>query len=194
MQKQDGLENLLKIPIGETLPAESKKDNRKVLLLNASEEPLRLISWQRAICLLVTERARKPFNFEDYYDIRAVSCEFKIPSAIVLSEFVHIPRRKIRPTRRNIFIRDGLIDQYTGEHLSFKDASVDHIIPTSKGGKNVWENVVTCSKKVNARKGDRTLEESGLKLLSKPKAPTHSEIVIGAATKERQGAWSRWLY
>lgn len=170
------------------------RTTKNVLLLNASEEVLKMITWQKAVSLLVTGRARAPWNYDHHYDIKLKnSGVFKLPSALVLADYVNLPYRKPRLSRKNIFLRDGFRCQYTGERFKYSDLSMDHVIPSSKGGRHTWDNIVTCCKKVNNRKGDRTPEEAGLTLLRKPKMPTHAELAINGGNEDQREAWSRWI-
>lgn len=167
----------------------------RVLLLNQSEEPLRLISWQRAVCMLEAGNAQAPYNYDDYYTIKTShGDDYMLPSALVMTRYVRVPYRRVRPTRENIFLRDAYVCQYTGERLEPSDASVDHIIPTSRGGKHHWGNVVTCKKLLNHRKGDRTPDEFGIKLVRKPDEPNWDTVILNAGTEVQQKAWSRWRF
>lgn len=172
----------------------TKRNRRSVLLLNASEEVLRVVSWQRAATLLISGKARSPYNFDHAYEISLYGGRTtNIPSAMVLTEYVRIPYIPMRPTRNNIFRRDGLTCQYTGQKLRYSDASIDHILPTSRGGKHAWNNVVTCAKWVNSKKGSRTPEEAGLTLIRKPVTPDRKMVVVNTCNPEQLDAWSRWL-
>lgn len=152
--------------------------NRHVLLLNASYEVIRVTTWQRAVKLFFQHKAVCPAGYDHYYTITSLEGDYHLPSALVLKSYVHVPYFKVFPSRKNVFRRDGYICQYTGERLNHKTATVDHIVPRSKGGKNTWENMVTCKRGVNQRKGSRSLKESGLKLIRQPKQPSRAELVI----------------
>lgn len=168
--------------------------SRNVLLLNASEEVLRVVSWQRAATLLVAEKARHPYNFDHSYTINmARGRSIELPSAVVLTEYVRIPYIPMRPTRNNIFRRDDLVCQYSGKKMRYAEASIDHIMPTSRGGKHSWQNVVTCAKWINSKKGARTPEEMGLELIRKPVAPDRKMVVANTCNDEQREAWNRWL-
>lgn len=169
-------------------------NSRRVLLLNSSEEVLRLITWQRAACLLISERAEIPYNYEDFYTIPTPIGIFNLPSAVKMKDYVHIPYRRIAATRQNIFRRDNMICQYTGEKLNSKNATIDHVLPKARGGKHVWSNVVTCRRDINNKKSDKTPEEAGLKLISKPSEPTMAQLAINSIENGDREAWKRWRY
>jgi len=163
----------------------------KILLLNASYEAVRLIGWQKAICLLYTQKAVAPGGYDHEVAIRTIDDFFYLPTALVLKNYVRIPYYTMRPTRKNVFRRDSYTCQYTGERLALRDATIDHIIPTSRGGKNTWENMVTCSRMVNQRKGDRDLQESGFKLIRPARAPSRAELLINAYPEMKE--WQQFL-
>lgn len=167
---------------------------KRVLVLNSSEEVLRTVSWQRGIGLLFSERARAPFNFTHTHKIQTSRGVFELPSVLVLDEYVPMPFRHILPTRRNIFARDGYICQYTGEKLNSATATIDHVVPRSKGGPHSWTNVVTCHNKVNLRKGSRLLEQTSYKLMRKPFVPTREHLVFNEVSDDMKAIWDRWSY
>lgn len=101
----------------------------------------------------------------------------RIPPVVVCSTFNKIKFPKVQfPTNRNIFKRDEYTCGYTGKKLQKHELSVDHIMPKSRGGKDTWENLVTCDKMVNCKKADMTPEEAGLKLKIKPVRPNNGLV------------------
>jgi 5-methylcytosine-specific restriction endonuclease McrA len=84
-----------------------------------------------------------------------------------------MPKKKYKgkPTREALFHRDDGRDIYTGEPIEMEDASIDHIIPRSRGGKDTFENTGLTSKKTNNEKGNQLNSEAGLKIHFKPTAP-----------------------
>ena len=129
-----------------------------VLVLNASYEPLNVCTVRRAHVLVykgkaeVVERLDKP--------LRSSTGSFIWPHVIRLVHYVRVPRaiqRKI--SRRALFARDGWRCAYCG--TTNGRLTLDHIVPRSKGGESIWENVVTACAPCNLRKGDRTLEQVG---------------------------------
>lgn len=128
-------------------------------------------------------------NFSDILDIQAVKweewitlpireCDLKIhtskmairvPTIIASSKYSDIPIKTFRPTKNNIWLRDNGVCQYSGRKLTKEEANTDHLIPKSRGGQNTWENMVLCHKDINSKKGSKTPEEAGLKLIRKPK-------------------------
>jgi len=105
--------------------------------------------------------------------------KIRVPKVVITAQYNDVPDITIKGiNKRNVYIRDGGIDQYSGEPISLEDASVDHVLARSKGGKNVWENVATTRKTTNTRKGNRSNEEAGLKLIKQPKAPASKKRII----------------
>ena len=122
-------------------------------------------------------------NWKDWCQLPIRSCDdyvhttsgpVRLPSVVVCARFNKvIYKNVIFPTKQNIFKRDKYTCGYTGRKLQKHELSVDHILPQSRGGKNTWENLITCEKKTNTYKDNRTPEECGLKLLWKPVKPAN---------------------
>lgn len=109
--------------------------------------------------------------------VKTAKAEFRLPAIIVCANFNKIIFKKVVfPTKANIWQRDEWTCQYTGEKLDRETISVDHILPSSRGGQNTWENLVTCQKNLNIWKGDRTPKECGLRLRKKPVKPKNGMI------------------
>lgn len=146
-----------------------------VLVLNASLQPLSVIPERRLVVLLskqkvafVDDNIRK--TIEAGIDTRRFSTDE--PVIVQLLANVRVPRMALRPTRANIMLRDEETCQYCGKH--FRELTLDHVIPRSRGGQSTWENLVACCRACNGRKGNRLPHEVGMKLLSQPR-PLHNE-------------------
>ena len=104
--------------------------------------------------------------------IGTVNGRIRLPSVVVCTNYNQIRNAQVKfPTKRNIWERDDNTCVYTGKKLTEDELSVDHVIPKSKGGDSSWENLVTCERALNTRKGDLSLEEARLKLRYKPFRP-----------------------
>ncbi|MDJ0732328.1 MAG: HNH endonuclease [Crocosphaera sp.] len=139
----------------------------KVLVLNASYEPLNITSWRRAVVLLIKGKAEQLENNE-----RLIYSDFPLPSVIRLRHYVRVPYKEIPLTRRNILERDRHTCQYCrykGEQLT-----LDHVIPRSRGGGDTWENLVTACVRCNVKKGNRTPKEAQMNLQYSPRRPYSS--------------------
>ncbi len=167
--------------------------NRQVLVLNASFEPIHICGVKRAIVLIVKGMARSEQDTPEV--IRSPSTEFRVPAVIRLLHYVHIPYRKKAYSKKHLFLRDNYTCQYCGTVAPPNELTLDHILPQSRGGKSVWENLVTSCKKCNTRKGDMTPREAGMRLLNKPK-PLNSYFYLHLVRfKARENEyWRKYLY
>lgn len=162
----------------------------QVLLLNATYEPLRVISTRRAICLILSEKAEvleeAPGRF------RSASTEVAVPLVIRLRRFVQIPFTATIPlNRRALLARDRGECQVSG--CGRAGTTVDHVHPRSRGGKHRWENVVAMCSKHNFEKADLTLDEIGWTLKSKPYAPTGTKWLFIGIGVDPQESWVPYL-
>ncbi len=147
----------------------------KALVLNATYEPLCVVPVRRAVVLVLKEKAEvlHATDAELHSERRA----FAVPSVIRLTYFVKVPfRARAALSRRAVFVRDGHRCQYCGANAE----NIDHIVPRSRGGEHVWENVVAACRPCNTRKEDRLLHEVGFVLRRKPMAPRELTWVIVA--------------
>ena len=141
------------------------------LLLNASFEPLRVVPWQRAFVLVFQQKVE---ILEEYSTaISTVSRRFKVPAVIKLRRWVNLKRQRpvIRFSRANVYARDDFHCQYCYKKFPERELTLDHVHPVVRGGRKVWENIVTACIRCNQKKSDRTPEEVGLRLLTKPHIP-----------------------
>lgn len=126
--------------------------------------------------------------------IHTPTMKIRVPTVIIAVNFSKMPIKAFRgkPSKEAIYNRDNGIDQYTGKKIDRNTATVDHVIPRSKGGDDTWENLVLCSKEVNSKKGNKFNEEVGLKLLKKPAAPL--PMPVSSLIKEaKHQDWKHFL-
>ena len=143
--------------------------NNKVLLLNASYEPLMLVSGKKAIILLL---CNKVDSLDDYpVKIRSTYLTLSLPSIIRLKKYINYRFSEITLNRKNIFRRDNYTCQYCSEKCSPTRLTIDHIIPKYKGGENSWKNLVTACKFCNSKKGNLSLNNIDMELIKKPIKP-----------------------
>ena len=142
----------------------------RVLLLNATFEPLQLLTSRRAVVLLLCERADVVAARENAPVFRSPMTSTPVPSIVKLRTFVRIPYRASTPplSRRAVLLRDAHRCAYCQGHAD----TIDHVVPRSRGGSHEWENVVAACKRHNLQKGDRLLHELGWELPFPPQAPT----------------------
>lgn len=142
----------------------------KVLLLNNEYEPLNITSWKRAVVLLIKGKAEYIEKLEDIENYIKIG-EYYVPRTIKLTYEMAIPELELPFSRENVFIRDEHTCQYCGKIFPARELTLDHVFPKSRGGANTWENIVTCCKRCNQYKADRTPEEAGFVLLNNPRKP-----------------------
>ena len=136
------------------------------LVLNATYEPLCVVSARRAVVLVLAEKADVLHDSDE--EMRSERLALKVPSVIRLRYFVKVPfRRRSALNRRAVFARDGGRCQYCGAVAE----SIDHVVPRAKGGAHTWENVVAACRPCNTAKRDRLLSETSMVLRRRPSVP-----------------------
>jgi 5-methylcytosine-specific restriction endonuclease McrA len=156
-------------------------------LLNASFEPLCVVSSRRAVVLVLKEKAE--IVHRNGAEFRSERRSVPVPSVVRLVHFVRVPYRASAPlSRRAVFARDNHRCQYCGAHAE----NLDHIVPRSRGGTHTWENVVASCRPCNARKEDRLLSECGMVLRRQPVAP-HATTSLIASAGPIDPDWAQYL-
>jgi 5-methylcytosine-specific restriction endonuclease McrA len=160
-----------------------------VLVLNASFEPLNVTTVRRAHVLVYKGKAEVIEELER--PLRSAAATFSWPHVIRLMTYVRVPQavqRKI--SRRALFARDGWRCVYCG--TTSGRLTLDHVVPRSRGGASVWENVVTSCAPCNLRKGDRLLEEAAMTLTRQPRPPA-PVLFIQLAAPRIPARWQPYL-
>lgn len=157
------------------------------LLLNASFEPLCVVSARRAVVLVLKEKAE--IVERNGAEFRSERAAIPVPSVIRLVHFVRVPfRTRVPLSRRAVFARDGHRCQYCNRAAE----NIDHVVPRSRGGTHSWDNVVASCRACNARKEDRMLHDTGFKLRRPPVAP-HAALWLVATAGTPDPTWERYL-
>ena len=188
-----------------------------VLVLNRLYMAVNVVSARRAFILLCKEAAEvvaleddryNSYNFESWIDVsrardrwkddgfewvRAVSFDIMVPKVIRLLFYDRLPQTRVKFNRRNIFARDENRCQYCGKRFPTSELSLDHVIPRSRGGRTIWENVVCSCAGCNARKGGRLPEEAGLSLVRKPARPRRSPVIRLKLRSTKYQSWKAFL-
>lgn len=141
-----------------------------VLVLNADWQPLQRVSLRHAIRMLVRQVA----EIHDAEPDRLIGI-FPMPVAVRLVRYVVTRWRNARGpawSKTGVLNRDGHRCGYCGKNGD----TVDHIVPSSRGGTNSWLNTVAACTRCNQRKADRTPAEAGMVLRVHPTAPTWASI------------------
>ena len=162
---------------------------QQVLVLNASYEPLNVCSVRRAHVLVHKQKA----ELVEVLDrpLRSAEATFAWPHVVRLRTYVRVPRAaQRRISRRALFARDGWECVYCGQ--TGVRLTLDHVVPRSRGGDSVWENVVTSCAPCNLRKGDRLPEEVSMVLPTPPRPPTPA-LFIRLHTPRVPSGWRPYL-
>ena len=163
---------------------------RRVLLLNATFEPLTALPMRRAVVLLVCGKADVVHDDPEGPFIRSADFSVQVPSVIRLRTFVRVPyRARVPMTRAALMHRDRFRCAYCGS----KAETVDHVVPRSRGGGHSWENCVACCASCNHRKADKLLSEIGWTLRAQLVPPKGPHWRLLATTKELDPSWLAYL-
>ena len=148
--------------------------SHEVLILNSDYEPLNVCNLRRAVILLYLGKA-DVLHQHGESDTPALVTEEGVvvaaPSVLRLRHHVKRPLPELKLSRRSIFARDNYTCQYCG--VQTRDLTIDHIVPKRAGGGMQWDNLVACCRRCNARKGDKMLSSSGMKLARPPRRPRY---------------------
>jgi 5-methylcytosine-specific restriction endonuclease McrA len=153
---------------------------RRVLLLNATFEPLTALPMRRAVVLVVCGKAEVVHGDPTGTVMHSATSSVAIPSVIRLSNYVRVPYRgRVPLTRAGLMHRDRYRCAYCGGRAE----TIDHVVPRSRGGPHTWQNCVASCAKCNHRKADKLLSELGWRLRVVPAAPRgpHWRLLAGVA-------------
>lgn len=167
----------------------------QTLLLNATYEPLKVVSWKKALILLFQGKVEV---LEEYTrEIHSITISVKLPSVVRLLYKIQAGHhhRQVKFSRVNIFARDKHSCQYCAKKCRTEELTFDHVVPIAKGGKKTWENIVTACVRCNHIKSGRTPEEAGMKLIKRPHRPKWSpSLTITIGIKHTPENWRDYLY
>ncbi len=165
----------------------------KALILNSSYEPLRIVSWQKALVLWFQDKV----EILEYHTAfaRSVSNTFNLPSVLRLKNYIKNKKiHGVRFCRENVYIRDNYTCQYCHEVFQPKELTIDHVLPASQGGPKTWTNVVTACRHCNQTKANRTPEKAKMPLKKPPKAPLWLPVLEKEILNEKvPSTWKDYL-
>lgn len=187
--------------------------DQHVLVLNRLWQAVNVCSVRRAMTLLFMGHAEvvftrgdgtfQTFNFLEWHDfsqrephpesICTVSFKIRVPQVIMLLFFDKQPKKEVKFTRHNIFERDKNTCQYCGRVFDRKDLNLDHVIPKDRGGPTTWENIVCSCIECNTKKGNRTPQEAGMRLIRKPKKPKWRPFVQINFNVRQHESWKHFI-
>ena len=195
-------------PTRQRAAAEMSLLDDRTLVLNRSWLAVNVTSVRRALTLAYIGCARiiHPDTFETHdFDswlslppstgeraVRTVAHEIRVPEIIVLHAFDQQPALRVPFSRRNLFLRDNYRCQYCGQRHSSEALSVDHVVPRSRGGLSNWTNCVLACHGCNVRKGSRTPQEAGMRLLKAPSQPRWP-VYLTLGSERKRDRWRRFL-
>ncbi len=160
----------------------------RTLVLNAGYEPLAVVSFKRALVLVMNEKATVIERI-DGNPVWGIRGEVDRPAVIVLTRYVRVPgARRVPVTRRGVLRRDAHRCAYCGKVAS----TIDHVLPRSRGGADSWENLVACCLRCNNVKGDRTPQEMNWELRWVPQPPRGSQWTV-RGTERSEPSWAPYL-
>jgi 5-methylcytosine-specific restriction endonuclease McrA len=160
----------------------------RTLVLNAGYEPLAVVSFKRALVLVLNGKATV-ISADERHPVFATSGAWDRPSVIVLTRYVRMPGlRRVPVTRRGVLRRDEFHCCYCGKGAT----TIDHVLPRSRGGADTWENLVACCLACNNTKGDRTPAEMGWTMRTTPKVP-HGTTWLVRGVERPQPEWHEYL-
>jgi 5-methylcytosine-specific restriction endonuclease McrA len=180
-------------------------NSTKTLVLNADYIPIAIIPWYKAIGMV---HVKKTATLVSCYEQSVVDSKgnlYELPAVVTLNQMITKHYKKVPFNRKNVMLRDKLTCCYCAVKFHHKDLTYDHVIPRSKwtkeDGKRLghgtptnWDNIVTCCRKCNTKKADRTPEQAGMKLLRKPRKPTRAEVSMSVCVWEHPPKeWTPYL-
>jgi 5-methylcytosine-specific restriction endonuclease McrA len=169
---------------------------QQTLVLSNSFQPVSRVDWKRAITLLFADKVEVVSVYEDQV-VRSVSLQLKMPSVVRFLRGAHFRRRGVKFSRENVYARDKRRCQYCGVIVARPDATYDHVMPRSRGGRTCWENIVIACLACNQHKAGRTPAEARMKLLSTPRKPERLPDTLELFSTWDKGnipdAWRTWL-
>jgi len=161
----------------------------RTLVLNAGYEPLAVVSFRRALLLVLTDKATI-LSADDNRPVVSSHATLPRPTVIVLNRYVRRPHRiASHVTRRGVLRRDSYKCAYCGKPAT----TVDHVVPRCRGGQNSWENLVAACLTCNSRKADLTLAQLGWKLKVTPKVP-RGNLLFVRGLDHVEDDWGQYLY
>ncbi|MEZ5169863.1 MAG: HNH endonuclease [Acidimicrobiia bacterium] len=159
----------------------------RALLLNATFEPLCVLTARRAVVLVLKDKAE--IIHRNGAEFRAETMTIPAPAVVRLHTYVHVPHSNRVPlSRRAVFARDGHRCQYCDRAAE----NIDHVVPRSRGGGHSWDNVVASCRRCNSAKRDRYLHETNLSLRRAPVAP-RARVWIAAVAGSLDPTWEPYL-
>lgn len=165
----------------------------QTLVLSQGYEPLKVVSWQRAITLLSLGKVEVIEEYDD--QIRSTYLVIKMPAVVRLVNAFRRRKKPVKFSRINIYGRDKYRCQYCGDKVTLESGTYDHVTPRAQGGTTIWKNIVTACEPCNTRKANRTPREAGMRLRTKPIQPTAVPVqALRLRSTNAPDQWRDYLY
>jgi len=162
----------------------------RTLLLNSWSLPHAILNWREAISLLYSEK--KVRVLEEYDEtVSSPSTTLFVPAVMQLTRTVAPVKKGVKFSRINVFTRDRFTCQYCGSLFQMDELTYDHVLPRKQGGKTTWENITTACYDCNEKKGGRTPDQAGMRLLRHPARP--KALPLHAVFMEHKNVPDVWL-
>ena len=188
--------------------------DRSVLVLNRLWQPVHTCSARRALKLVCIGHAQvvqtdgearyQTHDFGSWIEhstksvaeelIHTVRLAMRIPKIIVLAFYDRLPRKEVKFTRHNVFLRDKFTCQYCRVLFPEEELNLDHVIPRDRGGKTSWENIVTSCIDCNTRKANKLPQEAQMRLMRKPVTPRWRPMFGLRADTPTDESWLQFLH
>ena len=160
----------------------------RVLLLNATHEPLAIVTGRRALVLILAGKAE--CLVERDCGAHSPTLVLAVPAVVRLHRFVRVPYQPATAvTRSGVLRRDRRSCAYCGARAD----TIDHVVPRSRGGAHSWENCVACCARCNSRKADRLVDELGWTMRFRPMVPARTAAGRVWLADDADPAWEPWL-
>jgi 5-methylcytosine-specific restriction endonuclease McrA len=171
----------------------SERLQQPVLVLNASYEPVNICGARRALVLVLKGVASTEEESATF--VHSSRRAMRLPSVIRLLEYRRIPHQTRALSRKNILMRDRYTCQYCHRIMSSSELTLDHVVPRSRAGESAWENLVACCHPCNNRKGNRTPEEAGMRLVRQPRPfSLHTSRHLMRMLGKGDVQWRKYLF
>lgn len=165
----------------------------QTLLLNTTFEPIAVVSWRKAVTLVLLQKVEVLSVYDR--EIVSVSRSVRLPAVIRLLRFVRNGRSGVKFSRRNVFLRDDFTCQYCGKRFDAKHLTCDHLIPRSRGGITEWTNIVTSCIYCNLQKGDKLPEEKEMFPRRRPYRPSgYQLLLLSSEVKVLPEYWRDYIF
>jgi 5-methylcytosine-specific restriction endonuclease McrA len=180
---------------------------RPTLVLNRHWQPVRVTTVARALVQVWNTTAHvvdpvdhRLYTWADWSALRpregepvitTLRLRLRVPEVVTLTTYDRLPTLTVPFNRRNVFQRDRCTCQYCGARPGSAELTIDHVVPRSQGGVSSWENCVLACVTCNRHKANRTPEQAGLLLCTKPVRPRWQPCY--ARDRVRIDSWSQFL-